>query len=95
MSYLTQKDVQIGTESWDSFQAGITGFDNEFGYVYDLTRNRDVLYDPLIDHPGVFYSLRKINSKSKVDLETTFEITLSIKHSYHYQAFIRKDESSN
>nr|WP_319997645.1 DUF4377 domain-containing protein [uncultured Draconibacterium sp.] len=95
MAYLSQQDDKIGTENWSFFSYNISGFDYEFGYVYDLTVNKEFIEEPLIDHPGVVYSLGKINSKTKIDIEKTFEIILSIKYFNGFQSFLKKDESSN
>ena len=95
MSYIVQQGDEIGAEHWSSFPYPIRGFDYEFGYVYDLTVIKKTLDELLIDHPGVTYSLSKINSKSEIDTEDTFEIVLSIKYSNGFQSFLNKDESLN
>ena len=95
MSYLVQQGDEIGSENWSSFPYFISGFDYEFGYVYDLTVIEEPVEGPLIDRPAVSYSLSKINSKSGIDTEDTFEIILSIKYSNGFQSFLNEDESSN
>ncbi|KXX70868.1 DUF4377 domain-containing protein [Flammeovirga sp. SJP92] len=95
MSYYIQEGDDIGSSNWTSFQHEIRGFEFEFGYVYDLTVEKEELENELIDHPNVIYTLRKINSKSKIDIETTFDLVLSIKYTNGYQALLKKDEFSN
>lgn len=94
LSYIYQEGESIGGSSWSELENSISGFDYELGYIYDIEVNKETIENPGMDENGIKYSLKKIVSKTKVPLDTKFNITLSRKFSSGFEAYISKNELS-
>ncbi len=73
---LTQEDDNIGTDNWQYHYSGISGFNYEWGYIYDLKISKRRLDNPPEDGSSVEYILEEIISKTSVDQNTSFELIL-------------------
>ncbi|MGL1889022.1 MAG: DUF4377 domain-containing protein [Reichenbachiella sp.] len=73
---LTQEDQMIGTEEWQYHYSGITGFDYEWGFTYDLLISKKTIIDPPQDGSSIEFILEEVISKTPVLKTDTFEIKL-------------------
>ena len=73
---LIQEGDKIGTDEWQFHYSGITGFDYEWGYVYDLKIRKSPVDNPPADGSSVEYTLEEIISKKAIEPGSTFEIQL-------------------
>jgi len=74
--YRTQSGSNIGTSTWYDQDENIKGLDYEPGYVYDIDVIVEITDTPNGDASPPIYTLKKINTKTKVADGTTFEIFL-------------------
>lgn len=77
--FLTQEDETIGSDAWQYHYWDISGFNFEWGYVYDLEISKRHLDNPPADGSSIEYILEKIVSKNPVDENTSFELILKSK----------------
>ncbi len=73
---LTQEADQIGTDDWHLQYVGISGFDYEWGYFYDLSVGKKEVDDPPADASSIEFILEEVLSKTQVGEDVTFEIIL-------------------
>lgn len=94
---IVQKDDRIGSNDWSSFENNIAGFEFEPGYVYDVEVEKKPVVNPPMDGSNVAYTLKSVLSKTKIPVETTFEIFLSRKYGNGtgFVSYVTKDASSN
>ena len=94
LSYNVQEGNQIGKEKWYGFSNTISGFEYELGHIYDIEVQKKQLESPMTDMSSSEYSLIRINSKSKVSQEVTFNMTLAISYSNGFESLLIKNEFS-
>lgn len=94
---IVQEDDRIGSIDWSNFENTIAGFEFEPGYVYDVEVEKKQVENPPMDGSDVAYTLKNVLSKTKVPVETTFEIFLSRKYGNGtgFVSYVTKDASSN
>ncbi|WP_075344531.1 DUF4377 domain-containing protein [Tenacibaculum agarivorans] len=73
---LIQEEDKFTTNEWDIFYNNISGFNYEFGYIYEVKVLVTKIDNPPADSPAYKYELKNIISKQKVEQNTEFEITL-------------------
>ena len=54
-----------GSEGWEFWYSGITGFDYEEGYEYVIRIKKDKIDNPPADASSIKYTLKKVISKEK------------------------------
>ena len=74
--FLAQEDDRIGSDLYIEI-LGISGFEFEPGFTYQLTVERYTVRNPETDYTTSSYSLISIDSKTEVPFETTFTIPLT------------------
>lgn len=73
---LTQEGDKIGTDEWQYHYSGISGFDYEWGYVYDLKIKKRTIDNPPADASSIEFILEEIISKTSVEQGLTFKVQL-------------------
>ena len=71
-----QEGNEIGSANWSPLYNQIIGFDYEIGYVYDLLVAETEILNPNENSGAKAYQLRQVISKTKVDENITFNLTL-------------------
>jgi len=90
-----QEGNNIGTDNWSYFYSNIEGFDYEAGFIYMLSVEKQKISNPLQDDSSIKYTLRKVISKEKVDMEIAFEIQLKSTKISNPPSFVTGDLASN
>lgn len=76
LTLLVQEGDNIGTDNWEKFYSNIEGFNYEPGSIYNISVKMKQIDNPPLDGNSVKYTLQKIISTEKVNLETPFDIDL-------------------
>lgn len=71
-----QEGDQIGADQFQFFYGGITGFEFEPGFIYELEVLKRNVENPPADAPSIEYILLNEVSKMPVSASTTFEMTV-------------------
>ncbi|MDW3191031.1 MAG: DUF4377 domain-containing protein [Cytophagales bacterium] len=74
--FQVQYPENFGTDDWQNFSSEISGFDFEWGNVYELKIEKRPIENPPQDASSVDYKLREVVSKTQVGEEETFQILL-------------------
>lgn len=74
--YQVQYPQNFGTNEWQNFSSEISGFDYEWGHVYELKIEERPVENPPQDGSSIDFKLREVISKTRVDDAVTFEILL-------------------
>ena len=72
-------------ESWENFFGQIDGFDFEKGFEYELAVREEKVKNPPADAPAVKYSLVKINSKNKVEMNAEMGYSSNSRNSLDWE----------
>jgi hypothetical protein len=94
LAYLVQEGNDIGDEAWYPLLNTISGFDYELGYVYEIEVSKTEFEEPLIDSPGIEYTLERINSKTRAPENATFEIMIAFNYSNGFESLVEKNDDS-
>ncbi|MCG1036388.1 DUF4377 domain-containing protein [Polaribacter sp. DS7-9] len=78
LTYLVQKEDNVGSNEWSNLYSSIDGFEYESGFIYDIEVSVEKISNPPADGSSLKYTLKEIISTEKVDDETTFDLILKI-----------------
>lgn len=73
---VVQENENVGSETWTYLFDAIEGFDYEFGYVYELDVQKQTISNPPADGSSIQYELIEVISKTQVQNEVTFDLTI-------------------
>lgn len=76
LALLVQEGEMIGTNDWQYHYSEISGFEYEWGYIYDLKIHKRTIENPPADASSIEYILEEVISKNAVEETETFEIRL-------------------
>lgn len=76
LALLVQEGEMIGTNDWQYHYSEISGFEYEWGYIYDLKIHKRTIENPPADASSIEFILEEVISKNPVEETETFEIRL-------------------